>query len=95
MPIDLLERQIKKPKQLESEMACFPEIKFTSITKKLYALSQMRQVACPNCGLNVDFSSHLEWFGPEHFICVHCSQLVNLKGINIVSEAKEIRPHRS
>ncbi len=91
----ILEFPIKKPTKIKSELTYFPEIEFTSITKKLYELSQARRVACPNCGLNVDFSNHLEWSGPEHFICAHCSQLVNVKGLSIASDKKEIRHHKS
>ena len=66
---------------LESEKAYFPKIEFESITKKLVHLSGQRVIHCPNCGKSIDFSSGLEWFGPSHFMCIHCVKLVNLSAI--------------
>ena len=76
------ERKHEPPRLiLESQRAVFPKIEFDSVTKRLVHLSNQQVVQCPKCGKAIDFNSGLEWYGPSHFMCANCNNLVNLATI--------------
>ncbi|MFW9920492.1 MAG: hypothetical protein ACFFED_12890 [Candidatus Thorarchaeota archaeon] len=74
------------PSQLEYERAQFPEVDFTSITKRLSQLSDEHRVLCPKCGGSINFNAVIEWYGPSHFTCTHCLELVHVRRIQVTSE---------
>lgn len=73
----------KLPTELDYQRAQFPPVDFISITKRLSQLSNEHRVHCPKCGGVIDFNNIIEWYGPSHFTCNHCLELVHVRRIQV------------
>jgi predicted RNA-binding Zn-ribbon protein involved in translation (DUF1610 family) len=71
------------PLHPEFEKAQFPAVDFTSITKSLSRLSGEHRIVCPKCGAAINFNSAIEWYGPSHFTCTSCKELVHVRRIQV------------
>jgi hypothetical protein len=52
---------------------------FTSITRIFLSSTTSKDLKCPQCGALLNFTSGIEWIGPDSFTCGSCEKLINIR----------------
>ena len=52
--------------------------KFQSVTRIFLASEKSKDIFCPYCGNPLNFSSEVEWMGPDAFLCTSCEKLLHI-----------------
>ena len=59
-----------------------PRSKFQSVTRIFLASDKSKDIFCPYCGNPLNFSSEVEWIGPDAFLCTSCDKLLHISLIH-------------